>query len=192
MNCSMAAWRTVEATPPKAKHYHLRGHLVRLLENGLALAVVDQFAGVRIAARIEAEGQPKRNTSGMLRTDGSAPGASGHDLRNQFAVYVGEPHVPAIEKISQPGVIDAQQMQHGGVEIMDGDGLPLRLITEIVAGSDDLAALDFGAGHPHGHGSGIVVAPDAFLRNRHAPELAMPEHQGCVEQTARLQVGQQG
>src|SRR6266481_1964696 len=100
---------------------------------------------------------------------------SRHDLRNQLAVDVGKPHVPAIEKIGKLSVIDAQQMQYGGVQIVDGDGLLLRLITELIAGSDDLAALDLGAGHPHGHGSGIVVAPDTLLRNRHAPELAMPE-----------------
>ena len=40
-----------------------------------------------------------------------APEASSDDLRNQLTVYVGEPHVPAIQKICQPGAIDAQQVQ---------------------------------------------------------------------------------
>src|SRR2546427_630539 len=53
------------------------------------------------------------------------------------------------------------------------------------------AALDAGARHPHGHRARVVIASDAALRDRHAPELAVPQDERRVEQTASFQIRQQ-
>src|SRR5689334_5233458 len=85
------------------------------------------------------------------------------DLRDQLSVDIRQPHVAAVEQVRQSGVIDPKEVQYRGVKIVDRDGLLLRLITELVAGSDNLAALDPRSRHPHGHRPGIMVAPDALL-----------------------------
>src|SRR5262249_31049956 len=113
---------------------------------------------------------------------------SGDNLRDQLAVDVGETHVAAVEEIGQLRVIDAEQVQHRGVQVMDGDGLLLGFIPELVAGSDDLTAFDAGAGHPYGHGAGVVVAADALLRDRHAAEFAVPDDERVVEEAAGLEI----
>jgi hypothetical protein len=64
-----------------------------------------------------------------------------HDLGDQVAVDIGQAHVAAIEKIGQAGVVDAQQVQHGGVKVVDRDGLALGFVAELVTGADDLAAV---------------------------------------------------
>src|SRR5262249_41804588 len=106
---------------------------------------------------------------------------SGDNLWNQLTVDVGESHIPTIEKVGKPGMVDPQQMQHCGVKVVDGDGLLLSFVAKLVARSDDLAALDSRARHPQSHSSRIMVTPDAFLRNGHSAELAMPDHQRRVE-----------
>src|SRR5262245_56653709 len=74
---------------------------------------------------------------------------------------------------------------------MDGDGLLLGFIPELVAGSDDLTAFDAGAGHPYGHGAGVVVAADALLRDRHAAEFAVPDGERVVEEAVGLEIRQE-
>src|SRR5205807_1519235 len=77
------------------------------------------------------------------------------------------------------------------MQIMDCDGLLFRLVAEFVARADYLAAFDARARHPDAHGARIVIAPDTTLRNRHASELALPDHESGVEQPARLQICKQ-
>jgi len=97
----------------------------------------------------------------------------------------------AAVEVGQFAEVETHEMQDRGMEIMDSDWLLLGFVTELVAGADDLPALDPRAGHPQGHGAWVVVAAHAFLGNRHAAELAMPDDQRRVEEAASLQVGEQ-
>src|SRR4029077_21280027 len=87
----------------------------------------------------------------VVRGIASPFGGLRHDLRNRDAVDVGEPHVAAVEPIRQLVVVDAQQLSDRRVEIVIRYRLLFRLVAELVAGADPLAALDAGAGHPHRH-----------------------------------------
>src|ERR1051326_505698 len=63
------------------------------------------------------------------------------DLRDQRAVDVREPHVAAVEAVGQLRVIHAEQVQHRRVEVVIRDRLLHRLVAELVARADHLAAL---------------------------------------------------
>ena len=96
-------------------------------------------------------------------------------------------------------MIEAKQVQQRGVQVMDVDLILLRPETELVGRSVDVAALCAAAGQPHGEAVRIVVATvlagirteGAQLHNRRAPELAAPDHEGVVQHTALLEVGEQ-
>ena len=105
--------------------------------------------------------------------DMAAEGTSSHNLRDQLTVYVGKPKVTAVEEVRQALVVQAQQMEQRGMDVVVVHNLLGRLIAKLVGGADDLPALDAGAGHPKGHGAGVVVAPDAALRYRHPSELGI-------------------
>src|SRR5439155_6017429 len=85
------------------------------------------------------------------------------NLRNRHAVHIGEPCVAAVEPVSELLMIDPQQLQNRCVQIVIRNRLLLRLVAELVTGSNGLPALDAGAGHPDRHRAGIVIAPDASL-----------------------------
>src|ERR1043166_7738438 len=78
----------------------------------------------------------------------SARAESRHNLRDQLAVNVRQPHVAAVEQERQARMVDAEQWQRGGVQIVDRDRLLLGFVPDLVAGADDLAALDSRARHP--------------------------------------------
>ena len=74
---------------------------------------------------------------------------------------------------------------------MNGDRLLLGLVAEFVACADGLPAFDLGSRHPHAHGAGIVIATHAALRDGHASELAVPNHQRRIQQPAGFEVSEE-
>ncbi len=88
-------------------------------------------------------------------------------------------------------MFEAEEVEDGGVEIVDADGLFLGFVAELVSGTDDLAAADFSTGHPDGHRAGVVVAAEASLGDGHAAEFAVPDDEGIVEHAAGFEVGEQ-
>ena len=98
-------------------------------------------------------------------------------------------------------VIEAEEAQDGGVQVVHVDDVGRRLEAELVGGSMDMAGLHAAAGHPHGEAVVVVVAAvDLALigarggqfDGRGAAELAAPDDERLVEQAAALEVGQQG
>src|SRR5258708_35114981 len=108
---------------------------------------------------------------------GKASASAAHDLWDRVAVDIREPHVAPVVEVGELGVIHSQQVQNRGVQIVNGDGLLLRLVAEFIARADGLSALDLRTRHPHAHGAGIMVAAHAALRNGHPPEFAVPYNQ---------------
>jgi hypothetical protein len=82
-------------------------------------------------------------------------------------------------------------MEHRGVEVVDGGDVFLGGVAEIVGGTVGEAALDAGAGEPHGHGFVVMIAADgAFVALRHgcATEFAAENDERVVEEAALLQI----
>ena len=91
-------------------------------------------------------------------------GSSGDDFRNRSTVHVRQPHVATVEEIGQARVVEPQHVQQRGVDIVVGDDVLGRLISEFVGCPDHLSPGDSRTGHPDGHSAGIVVPADAALR----------------------------
>jgi len=79
------------------------------------------------------------------------------DVVHDLALHVGQPEIAAGVVVGQLFVIEAEQLQHGGMEIVDVDGLVHGLKAELVGRAEDGAALDPAAGEPRGEAVVIVV-----------------------------------
>src|SRR5208337_5004929 len=64
----------------------------------------------------------------------------GDNLWNQLAADIGEAHITAVEAIGQLGVIHAEQVQYGRVQVVNRCRLFGRFVAEVVGRSDHLAA----------------------------------------------------
>ncbi len=66
---------------------------------------------------------------------------SGDDFVDHAAGDVGQPEVPTVEAVGQPLVVDPQQMQDRGVQVVHADTIFDGLVSELVAGTVLHAAL---------------------------------------------------
>ena len=86
-------------------------------------------------------------------------------------------------------MVDAELVQHGGVQVVHGGYLVDGGVTEFIGLAVDDATLDASPGHPDGHGLAVMVTAAAALRHRGATEFTSPHDQGVVEHPALLKVG---
>src|ERR1700679_2771458 len=82
-------------------------------------------------------------------------------------------------------------MQDRRVQVVDLDLVFDGVITVVVGGAINRSPLDSAASQPHGESIGIVIAAVGSLGHRGPAELAAPDDQSALEQTACLQVGEQ-
>jgi hypothetical protein len=68
--------------------------------------------------------------------------ASGLD---DVAVDVGQPEIAALEAVGQPLVVEAQQVQDGGLQVVDVDLVPSDAETQLVGFPVRIAAFDSAA-----------------------------------------------
>ena len=119
------------------------------------------------------------------------PTVSGQNLLNDFARHIGEAVTAAVVEVGQPFVIHPEQVEHRGVQVVDADAVHHGLVADLIGLAVARAALDARAGHPGHETVRVMIAAAVALRDRHAAELAAPDHQRAVHQAAPLQVRQQ-
>ena len=85
-------------------------------------------------------------------------------------------------------MLDAELMEHGGMEIVDGGDIFDGGVAEFVGGAVDHAAADSAACHPDRHGFVMVIAAIA-LGHGSAAEFACPDDEGIFEHPALFEVG---
>ncbi len=85
------------------------------------------------------------------------------ESRGRLPCDVGQAEIAAVVAIGQPRVIDAQQVQDRGVQVVDAHAVDDGLEAEFVGLAVVDAALDSAAGQPGGEGVRIVVAAGAPL-----------------------------
>ena len=121
---------------------------------------------------------------------------SRNDIPHNLPMHVGQPEVSTGISVGKPCVIEAEQVQDRGVQVMDMHRFFDGLVAEIVGRAVDHASLDAAAGQPDGKAPVIVVATPAgsavdHLDGRRPAELAAAENQRLLEQPALFEVGQQ-
>ena len=97
---------------------------------------------------------------------------------------------PSGRRKRERGVVEAEEVQQGGVVVGVSDDVLDRLVAELVGLAVDVAGLEAAAGEPHAEAVGVVIAADVLLvlDHRQAAHLAAPVDDGRVEQPALLEV----
>src|SRR5437588_399482 len=119
---------------------------------------------------------------------------SRQQLRHHLAGHVGQPKIPTLEAVRQLEVVQAEQMQQRGMEIVDVNGVLDNAPADVIGLADDLPALDAAAGHPDAKGKGMMVPTTDALEawsifpQGGAAELRGPDDQRRVQQAALLEI----
>src|SRR5579885_1727362 len=90
--------------------------------------------------------------------------ASGQNLLDQLAVNVGQAEVASGVAISKLRVIEAQQVEHRGMQVVDMHAVLDRLEAEFVGRADNLPPLDAATGQPASKAIMIVIAAGDLAR----------------------------
>ena len=114
-----------------------------------------------------------------------------------FVFDAGEFLVEALEFVGEATVIDAEEVEDGGVHVADVDGVLSDVVGEVVGFSVNRAPLDAASGHPDGETAGMVIASvvgaaETSLTVDGATEFSAPDDEGVVEQAAVLEVLDEG
>ena len=161
-----------------------------VLSNGLGV-VSDRFLSLvtfRRFLRLESPEISLRGASSCSRHS-----LLEEELIDQFAVDVGEAVVAALEFEGELFVIDAEEVEEGGVEVVNADGILCNVVGVVVGFADGLTGFNAAAGEPHGEAAGVVVATEALWREvalavNGASEFAAPDDEGVLKQAALLEV----
>ena len=78
-------------------------------------------------------------------------------------------------------MVDAQQVQHGRVQVVDFDSVIDDFVTPFVRGAVDRAGFHAAAGQPDAEAELVVVAAIAALGERRPAELASEHHQRFLQ-----------
>src|SRR5262249_7947174 len=103
-----------------------------------------------------------------------------------------QPLLAAVVQIGQGLEVQPEQVQDGGVQVMDVSAVVDGVQAELVGSADGLAALDAASGQQGGEAVGVVVAAVHALGHGRAAKLSTPEDEGAVQQAAALEVAEQG
>lgn len=91
----------------------------------------------------------------------------------------------------QTFMVESEQMENGGMQIIDVN-LPIDAeIPEVIGGAMRHSALDPTPGHPHRESMMIVFAAISILSMRCSSEFSSPKNERVVEQAAGFQIGKQ-
>jgi four helix bundle protein len=101
-----------------------------------------------------------------------------------LAMNIRQAEITAAVAVCEPLVIEAHQVQDGGVEIVDMHAVLDGVNSEFVGRAVDHAAADSATGHPHGETGAVVVAAALALGSGRASEFAAPQHQCFIEHAA--------
>src|SRR5215831_11407008 len=122
-------------------------------------------------------------------SDGSSrPESCEYAVNDAAPLRAGEAHVQSLVLDCELGGIDTQQVQHGGVEIMNAHWILHSGVTELVGRSVADALLKAATSQQKRETLDVVVAPATPLRHRGATELATPNDERLVEHAPIFQV----
>ena len=91
-------------------------------------------------------------------------------------------------------MIDPEEVEHGGMEIVDVDLVDNGIVAEFISLPVGGASLDSAAGQPHREPLHMVVPADLALiglRHWRPAEFSAPDDQGVIEHTAVLEIPHQ-
>src|SRR5262245_53864113 len=102
-------------------------------------------------------------------------------------VHVSQSEVAAAIEVRKPGVVDSQQVQDRGMQIVNVHPVFDRIVAKLVGGTISDATLHAAACHPHAVPIRVMVTT-VSLGNGCPTKLRSPQNQGVVQETTRLQI----
>ena len=108
---------------------------------------------------------------------------------------IGQSKVAALEAVGEPLVIQAQQVQERGLDVVNVNGRRDGEAAQLIDFAECLPGADAAASQPHRERCDLMIAADArgcrLLSDGGAAELATPNDKCLVQQTALFEVGEQ-
>src|SRR5439155_3547235 len=101
----------------------------------------------------------------------------GQDALDHLAVHVGQAHIAAAEAEGELLVIDAEQAEHGGMQVVNLHLVVDDIVAVVVGRAVDGAALDAAARQPDGKAERIMIAAVAALGHGRAAKFPAPQDQ---------------
>ena len=111
------------------------------------------------------------------------------ELFDNLAVNIGEPEVTPLKSVGEFGVIEAEKVHDGRVQIMNVDFVLGGVEAEFVGFAHGEAGLDAAAGQPHRETIWMMIATiAAALDHGGAAKFAAPNNQCFIEETTLLEI----
>lgn len=104
-----------------------------------------------------------------------------NDSFDDFSSNACEANIKALELGGKTMVIDAEQGQHGGVQIVDIDDVFHGSVAEFIGGAPGDAGLDAAPGHEDTETENVVIPPTALPHGGSA-KLATPENERVLQE----------
>ena len=105
------------------------------------------------------------------------PSDSGQNILQHLAMDIGQSHLAPAEADREALVVQAEEVQHRGVQIVNLDRLLDRFVAVLVGGPVDTPALDAAAGQPDRETERVVIPAVGTLGERGATKLPRPNDQ---------------
>ena len=122
-----------------------------------------------------------------------AQSVSRQNLSYHIPMDIGKAAFEAVVEDAETFVVEAEQVEHCGVEVVERVDIFDGLESEFISGAMADAGLDTGSGQYDGETTGVVVAAlGPFLEHRHAAEFSAPKDQSVLQQAALLEVPDKG
>src|SRR5215831_8049574 len=77
---------------------------------------------------------------------------------DNVAVHVGQAKIPALEFVREPGVIEAEQLKHCGMQVVDVNLVLGHVETEVVAFTQSDSRLHAATRQPHCESVGMMIS----------------------------------
>src|SRR5579871_5871256 len=103
-------------------------------------------------------------------------------------MHIGQPHIPPAEPKCETFVVDAEQVKHGRVQVVNFNPAIDSLVAPLIGGAVHCARLDAPTCEPDSEAELVVIAAITALCKRGAAELSCPHHQRGFEQAARFEI----
>lgn len=115
-----------------------------------------------------------------IAAGGRGGARSDEDFGKDFAGDVGEAEMASVVEVGEALVIDAEQVEEGGMEVVDAGAVADGFVADFIRFAMGCSAFDASPGHPGEEPVGIMVASAVALRDGHSPEFPAPDDEGAV------------
>jgi hypothetical protein len=111
--------------------------------------------------------------------EGGTP-ALGEEFLHHLPIHIRQPVIPSRVAEGEAFVVEAEEVEDGGVEVVDVDLVLDRTEAEVVGGAVGEAAADAAAGQPGGEAPVVVVPAVPPFGCAGAAEFAPPDDRACL------------